>query len=144
MSICITICKYECYIYAIFHLCFILFFFHTIIKFLSIALHTYFKYHQITSTFINHKSMIIKQPQISLINNYTIELHVDALICKNHILIFGKWYWGDSSWRSSINKYILKENNQFRPQEQNFEDWIKFPNLYRNKGFNKSTYFKNS
>ena len=31
--------------------------------------------------------MIIKQPQISLINNYTIEVHVNALNCKNHILI---------------------------------------------------------
>ena len=31
--------------------------------------------------------MIIKQPQISLINSYTVEVHVYALNCKNHILI---------------------------------------------------------
>ena len=53
--------------------------------------------------------MIIKQPQISLINNYTVEVHVDAMNCKNHILIFGRWYWDDSSWRSFINKSSLNK-----------------------------------
>ena len=31
--------------------------------------------------------MIIKQLQISLINSYTIKVHVNVLNCKNHILI---------------------------------------------------------